>query len=1510
VSGPGPVTFADPGQPATTATFVDPGTYVLRLTVDDSQLAASDDVTIVAQVPAGPLPTVAISSPGDGAVITTPTDVVGSVSGGVWKLEHRLDADESSPNSWVVFASGTAPVSNARLATFDPTLLLNGTYAVRLTATTAAGSASASISLVVTGNQKIGNFTLSFIDLDIPVANLPIQIIRTYDSRDKRKGDFGVGWTLSIKDVRLEKSAVLGAHWEEIRGGGFLPTYCLRTTRPTTVTITFPTGKVYKFEATTSPTCQQLVPIDAVTLGFRPAAGTQGSLVALDEVDALVYLTDGVSPGPAELVSYDTLAPINPVLFRLTIEDGTQYVIHHRTGVQSIREPNGDTLTFTAAGILHSRGKSVSFVRDGQGRITRITDPNGNVRTYSYDAAGGIVDAGQVAGNATSFSYNGSHGLLSIVDPRGIAPARNEYDAAGRLVRHTDASGKTVNYTHDVDNRQEIITDRLGHQTVYEYDNRGNLLRVTDPLGNVRTKTYDAQDNPLTEVDGLGNVTRFTYDAVGNLLSKTDSLGNVTRYTYDSQGHLLTTTDPLGRVVRHAYDVFGNRTSTTDAAGSVWRTTYDSSGRPLQEVDPLGNVTQHAHDAAGHRIATTDPLGVTTRNTYDSNGNLLTREVTRTTPSGPEVLRTQHVYDRLDRLVKTIHPDGSVEETIYNSIGKAILNIDPLGRRTAHDYDAIGQLVRTTHPDQTTELWTYDAEGRKASFTDRDGEVTSYRYDALGRLVEVEHPDGTKNTRTLDAAGHAIAETDERGNRTLFELDALGRTLRTTDALGHVTSSTYDANGNRTSETGPDGETTRYEYDVNNRQVREIGPEGGVTAKTYDALGRVTAETDAIGLTTQFEYDAAGRLTRVQDALGGTTRFTYDEVGKPAFRVDANGHVTTFEHDAMGRLIRRTLPLGMSETWAYDAAGNLIRKTDFKGHASTLAYDVMNQVTTEEPDPGLGQPAIRFTYTPGGWRASMADGSGVTTYAYDRRGRRISKGRPEGTLTYTRDAVGNVTSIRSSNPNGTAVDYAYDALNRLIRVTDHNLSPGETSYEYDPAGHLAAQRNPNGVQSAFSYDRSDRLTRIDISRSALLASYVYTYDPAGRRLSAGESGGRTVTYGYDALHRLVRETITAGGSPSAEGSLEYSYDPAANRLSRGSTVPALPPAIHAYDANDRLVGETYDANGNTLTSGGKSFLYDGDNRLTAVGDEVLFAYDGDGNLVARTEAGVTTRYLVDDLQPTGLSQILEEVVDGTVRRLYTYGHAILSQRQRLDGGWAVSFYGRDAGSVRFLTDANGSVTDSYDYDAFGNLLRSSGTTPNERLYLGERFDLHAGLLYLRARHLNPGTGRFLTLDPAPGKQRDPLSFHPYLYAHADPVNRFDPTGEMTTVADQSMVVAMLTMLTMLWIMALSNSRVKSLSLPRWPDCSTKHPYEERCYWLPRDYIFTSAPLALAIMKGELYNRTLSLHGPTVTTGGPCPGEGTHYNVRFRGERMGSITCCPCCEDVVLPVMKTKCRIVW
>src|SRR5206468_3507087 len=139
------------------------------------------------------------------AVITAPTNIVGSISDsdGVASWTVKVVSFDGTPTRTI--ASGTSAVSGT-LATFDPTVLANGSYTIVVSETNLIGeSAGASVRVQVEGNLKLGHETLSVTDLTIPVSGIPITITRSYDSLLVGKpGDFGYGWKLSFGDVQLE----------------------------------------------------------------------------------------------------------------------------------------------------------------------------------------------------------------------------------------------------------------------------------------------------------------------------------------------------------------------------------------------------------------------------------------------------------------------------------------------------------------------------------------------------------------------------------------------------------------------------------------------------------------------------------------------------------------------------------------------------------------------------------------------------------------------------------------------------------------------------------------------------------------------------------------------------------------------------------------------------------------------------------------------------------------------------------------------------------------------------------------------------------------------------------------------------------------------------------------------------------------------------------------------------------------------------------------------------------
>ena len=356
------------------------------------------------------------------------------------------------------------------------------------------------------------------------------------------------------------------------------------------------------------------------------------------------------------------------------------------------------------------------------------------------------------------------------------------------------------------------------------------------------------------------------------------------------------------------------------------------------------------------------------------------------------------------------------------------------------------------------------------------------------------------------------------------------------------------------------------------------------------------------------------------------------------------------------------------------------------------------------------------------------------------------------------------------------------------RVVDRNGYV--TLYEYDENGNRSAVRYANGIVVSYKYDEVNRLIseKVVDKQGGLVAQYEYTLGAAGERTKVKELD-RTVEYTYDALYRLIGEKITAADGTVTE--YTYAYDNVSNRILKTENGDET---TYTYNALNQLTAETgvtyqYDDAGNliSVTSGTKStlYVYNAENKLIRAtvqeGNSVSveeYEYDYAGNRSSKTTTvnGVseTVKYLNDN---SVLTNVLAEFDDnGNVLCYYTIGSDLISQERNN----VASIYLYDGhGSVRGLIDSTGTLTDTYNYDAFGNLLDKTGTTVNNYLYCGEQFDSATGLYYLRARYMNPETGTFITMDTYQGSIFDPTSLHKYLYANANPVMNADPTGYFT-----------------------------------------------------------------------------------------------------------------------------------
>jgi RHS repeat-associated protein len=1391
-----------------------------------------------------------IGAPLNGAVLTGQKAI--AVADGVTLTSGTVTYwPSSSPGQVTTLATGVSGASGDTLATLDTTLLANGSYVVRLDATNSGGTTQTSLVLViVAGDYKPGRVVVEMVDFTIPLQGLPITIGRRYDSLERDKiGDFGYGWSLLIGHPRLEVD----------------PGY--------NVTMTMQNGRRATFQfAPTFPAVGPVIFGFMLLPAYQPAPGVYGKLTA-DGCGLLTFDPFAQNPTP---ICFDSLFDPNhlayaPTTYTYTDPYGTVYTMGATGELRSIKDRQNNTLTFSPTGITSSSGDlTVTFTRDGQGRIsdarTPIFDLGGgqNIYRYGYDGNGDLATVTLPDDAVTTHTYDPAHAhlLATTKDPRGNMARTSTYDADGRLATDTDAMGNLTTYAYELGTHTTTTTNP-DHGVVTEvFDEQGMVLLMTDPLSHTTQHFYDSNRNELKRIDALNELnetTTFSYDrgnqetvtrTIKNALETTtthydafslphtriDPLNHTTTFTYDDSGVPVRIEDDFGLLAKFTSSDHGLPLTATDAAGAISYFTYDLYGNQTSKTDRLGRLTKYEYDGIGRLLATTDPRGGRTENHYNPRGTI------RTTT---DALGYVHGfgYDK---------NDNKVHEEIDGF---------PQGFRT-YQYDALNHLIDIEWADHTHTSYTRDFRGNPLTMTDQLGRVTTYEYDKAGRLLKTIYPRTDPNRpqaftqRSYDELGRLKSTTDENGHETKYEYqvgcDCSERLTKITDPLKRVTLMDYDGAGHKISATDPAGHTTTYLYnDIRGRFTDTVYADQSVQHYEYDSRNRRLSVRDQISTThtatTQYGYDDEGQLTSVTDPLGlsnplgHVTSYQYDGTGNLTQVTDANGHITKYEYDLLGRKTRRTLPLGLpmgpSETFEYDPTV-MTAHVDFRGKRTRLDYDAMDRLRDRIPDDSLGEPTESYTYYDSGTRHTMGDSTGTntTSYTYDDRDRVRTKATPAGTLSYGWDDAGNLLSIDSSNTNGTSVAYTWDAANQLQSITDNHPIGGVvpvTVPAFTPTGHPDTLTQPNGVKATYEYSNvMDRVTRLTWKQGANpLASWGYSYNDRGQRLTstATTNNNRTATYEYDDAARLTKETITGDPRGSAwNGAVTYTLDNVGNRLTRSAAAGLAEQDFQTrYDANDALLvdGDHYDTNGNLTTSGGETFAYDFRDRLKAKNANapaaVTLTYDCDGNRFAKAASGVTTQYLVDDLNPTGFSQVLEELVGGAVKVRFTYGNSIVSQTRDPGEANTTSFYGYDAqGNITFLTDGNGTITDTYAYDAWGNVIGQTGTTTNTRLYTGEELDPDLGLFNLRGRQYRASTGRFVTVDlldavtnlanlgngygftvgsstprawvkspyaqavldlsSTDERKRDrllgPIGLHKYLYANVDPVNLGDPLG--------------------------------------------------------------------------------------------------------------------------------------
>src|SRR5207249_2912320 len=168
-----------------------------------------------------------------------------------------------------------------------------------------------------------------------------------------------------------------------------------------------------------------------------------------------------------------------------------------------------------------------------------------------------------------------------------------------------------------------------------------------------------------------------------------------------------------------------------------------------------------------------------------------------------------------------------------------------------------------------------------------------------------------------------------------------------------------------------------------------------------------------------------------------------------------------------------------------------------------------------------------------------------------------------------------------------------------------------------------------------------------------------------------------------------------------------------------------------------------------------------------LGGTVSFKYDPFGRRIYKSSSTATSVYAYD-----GDNLVEETNSSGAVVARYEPTQNIDEPLAMLRSGTTSYYHADGLGSITSLSNAAGSLAQTYQYDSFGKQTATSGSLTNPFQYTARESDTETGLYYYRARYYDPNPGRFLREDPI--RFEGGVNFYPYV--KNSPVQYSDPFG--------------------------------------------------------------------------------------------------------------------------------------
>jgi RHS repeat-associated protein len=1045
--------------------------------------------------------------------------------------------------------------------------------------------------------------------------------------------------------------------------------------------------------------------------------------------------------------------------------------------------------------VTDALGGVTQFEYDIRGNRTATTDALGHTTRYEYDAGGRLTatilpevsqpetlnlkpEPNEVRQTASGSPQGSEAHQTKAPSPTPQAPGsatRNTYDFAGRKLTTTAPDGTiTEANTYDALDRLTSRTNALGHTTKFEYDvKRGSTGCLSCSLSGLPTRI----------ISPTGRITERSYDADRHLLSETIAANTpsaaTTAHVYDLAGNLISTTDPLGRITTFQYDSAGNRTKITYPDKTEKTFAYNALGQMTAETNELGHTTKKEYDPYGNLIAVTTPEGHTTRTLFGSGDDSSPKpKADDSSALQKHALRPGSAARRLPHAI--VSPSGVTTAFYYDLLGRKITVTKapgtPEAATTTHQFDAVGNEIATLSPVGIKTTHTYDSRRRRISTTDAIGRTWTFTYtDTAGpsgappccgadptsnsRAATTIHPDGTRDEKIYNALGQLIETRDANVTTTNDKLRTENRELRT--GIRYA----YDQDGRLTTLTDARGSVTKWRYDALGKLAAKTYPDNTVEAYEHDAAGQLVSRLRPNGVTATHAYDPRGRLLSIRWSDGKTepSTFAYDAAGNMILAENHSAKITR-THTPGGRLQKETQEIRPSTLFSDPNQKSEIQNQKFEVGYQYNADGKLSQLLY--PDSST----VSYHYNSRGDLSEVED-SDPTNHKSKIVNHKYS---------YTRRPDSKITSL--SLPNGTTTHRTYDSVGRLSEIKHLDATGAvmfsETS-RYDDRNRRTARAHADGNTDLFAYDPAGQVT------AAAYAQAGRGDDSSPKQPGKGDASSPLQTTGAAANPTENREPRTANQPLSFTPSETFAYDPAGNRTQTtdGDTTTAYTTnSANQYTSISTGAQATepqFDPLGNLLYEDQNTYTWDSDIHLLSVSTQLPnqpgtknreqrtdFRYDALHRRVSRHESASnsTTLFALDrwnviselSSSPSlprskspSIRLVWGEDIGGSLQGAGGIG-GLLSTSNQEQGITTPNFFHFDSnGNVVRLSDAKGSQSVQYAYNAFGQTIFADGVSNqlNRYQFSTKPIDICSGLTYYGFRYYSPKIGRWLCRDP-------------------------------------------------------------------------------------------------------------------------------------------------------------------